>query len=378
MAAVFSRNDWILGRDVEAFEAEFAAYCGCAYAIGTDSGLSALELILRGYDIVGHEVVTVANTFIATALAISHAGANPVLVDADPATFSMDVSQLEAAITQHTKAIMPVHLYGMPADMGTVNEVARAHGLLVIEDACQSHGAAYRGRRAGSLGDAAAFSFYPGKNLGALGDAGMIVTDDAELAERLRMLRDYGQREKYVHEVKGLNRRLDTIQAAALRVKLRYLDESNERRAAAASLYTEELVGLGLSLPQAVPGSRSSLAPIRRRRAERDRLRAELARYGVPTGIHYPVPVHLHRAYRELGRGRGSYPVAEQLAERIFSFRCTPISTPPPSPTSVRLSAARSARTALVVEDGVISHPSTTLRSPGGVEDGFDGCGLRV
>jgi len=223
---VLHNTDFILGQDVEAFEQEFAAYCEVAYAVGVDSGMSALELALRAYEIgSGDEVITVANTFIATALSITNAGARVVLVDADPITYTLDPAQLEAAITKRTRAIIPVHLYGQPADMDRIMQIAHKHGLIVIEDACQAHGARYKGRRAGSLGHAAAFSFYPGKNLGAYGDGGMVVTNDERVANSIRMLRNYGQREKYHHVVQGYNRRLDTIQAAVLRVKLRYLDQ---------------------------------------------------------------------------------------------------------------------------------------------------------
>lgn len=223
--AVLHRGDFILGREVDLFETEFAAYCEAAHAIGVDSGTSALELILRAYDIgPGDEVITVANTFMATALAIVAIGATPVLVDIHPDTYNLDVTRVESAITPRTKAIMPVHLYGQPADMAAVNNIAHRHGLVVIEDACQAHGARYQGRPAGVLGDAAAFSFYPAKNLGAYGDGGIVVTNDDRVAHAVRMMRNYGQSRKYHHDTVGYNRRLDTIQAAALRVKLRYLD----------------------------------------------------------------------------------------------------------------------------------------------------------
>src|SRR2546430_12236478 len=235
---VIQEADFILGREVRLFEEEFAAFCEARYAVGVDSGTSALELALRAYDIgSGDEVITAANSFIASALAISHAGATPVLVDVDPFTHTIDVTGIERAITSRTKAIIPVHLYGHPAHMDPIRQIAEQHGLIVIEDACQAHGARYKGRRAGSLGQAAAFSFYPGKNLGAYGDGGMVVTNDADIRKRLEMLRNYGQEEKYHHLTQGFNRRLDTLQAAVLRVNLKYLEKCNAARRWQAELY---------------------------------------------------------------------------------------------------------------------------------------------
>jgi dTDP-4-amino-4,6-dideoxygalactose transaminase len=322
------RSDWILGEQVAAFEEEFAAYCGCLHAVGTDSGLSALELTLRAYDIgAGDEVLTAANTFIATALAITHAGARPVLVDVDPESQSLDPSLLERALTERTRAIVPVHLHGCPAEMDEILAFARTYELVVLEDACQAHGARYRGRRVGSLGDAAAFSFYPAKNLGAYGDGGIVVTDDGDLAEQIRLLRHYGQRTKNVHEVAGFNRRLDTLQAAILRLKLPHLDEWNDARRRAADLYAEALQDAGVDLPPADDGSRESVWHLYViRTPHRDTLQEFLASQEIETGIHYPTPIHLQPAYRELG-DRGSFPVSERLAGEVLSLPMHPTLT---------------------------------------------------
>jgi dTDP-4-amino-4,6-dideoxygalactose transaminase len=322
---MLGRTDWVLGHDLEAFEREFADYCGAAHAVGVDSGLSALELILRGYGIgPGDEVITAANTFIATALAISHAGARPVLVDVDPHTYNLDPELVEAVVTARTRAIMPVHLYGQPADMESLGEIADRHGLLVIEDAAQAHGARHRGRRAGSLGHAAGFSFYPAKNLGALGDGGAVVTDDGDLAEAVRVLRDYGQRQKYDHAVQGFNRRLDTLQAGFLRVKLRHLDEWSEQRRRHAALYEELLGDSGVVTPVIAEGVESVWHLYVVRSDGRDALRAALGEQGIQTGIHYPVPVHLQTAYSELGHRRGDFPVTERYADEILSLPMYP------------------------------------------------------
>ena len=319
------RNDWILGQDVAAFEEELAAYCGTTGAVGTDSGLSALDLTLRACGIgPGDEVITAANTFVATALAIVSAGATPVLVDADPETFNLDPGALEDAIGERTKAVMPVHLYGQPAAMDEITAVADRHGLLVLEDACQSHGARYKGRRTGSLGHAAAFSFYPSKNLGALGDAGAVVTSDEHLLDRLRLARNYGQREKYVHEVKGSNRRLDTLQAAVLRVKLRHLDKWNDARRRCAELYGELLAPRGIATPLSQPWAEHVWHLYVIRVARRDELRAFLGERGIETGIHYPLPIHLQPAFEDLGYPRGSFPVTERLAAEILSLPMFP------------------------------------------------------
>jgi dTDP-4-amino-4,6-dideoxygalactose transaminase len=318
---VLHGTDFILGRDVGLFEEEFAAFCEAEYAVGVDSGMSALELALRAYGIgSGDEVITAANTFIATALAISYTGATPVLVDVEPQTYTMDVSQLEGAITSRTKAIIPVHLYGHPADMDPVLEIAQQHGLVVIEDACQAHGAKYKGKCVGSLGHAAAFSFYPAKNLGAYGDGGMVVTNDERVAESLQMLRNYGQREKYHHLLRGYNHRLDTLQAAVLRVKLKYLDAWNAARRRHAQLYGELLAHSGVVTPVDADYAQSVYHVYVIRVEDRDGLRAYLDDKGISTGIHYPIPIHLQEAYRDLGYEKNSFPVTEEYAEQILSL----------------------------------------------------------
>src|SRR6059058_3213828 len=279
--------DFILGRAVRLFEEEFARFCEAKYAIGVDSGTSALELALRAYDIgPGDEVITAANSFIASALAISHAGARPILVDVDPSTYTVDVSAIEKAITPRTKAVIPVHLYGHPAHMNPIRELADKHGLVIIEDACQAHGTRYKGRRAGSLGHAAAFSFYPGKNLGAYGDGGIVVTNDADIRKRLEMLRNYGQEEKYHHLTQGFNRRLDTLQAAVLRVKLKYLEKWNAARRWQAELYHRLLAGTALVLPSEAVGAQSVWHLYVIRTEHRDKLKEHLLSRGIAAGIH--------------------------------------------------------------------------------------------
>ncbi len=318
---IIQKADFILGREVRLFEEEFAAFSEARYTVGVDSGTSALELALRAYDIgPGDEVITAANSFIASALAISHAGATPVLVDVDPFTHTIDVTGIERAITSRTKAILPVHLYGHPAHMDPIRQLAEQHGLIVIEDACQAHGARYKGRRAGSLGHAAAFSFYPGKNLGAYGDGGMVVTNDADIRKRLEMLRNYGQEEKYHHLTQGFNRRLDTLQAAVLRVKLKYLEKWNAARRWQAELYHRLLAGTALVLPSEAVGAQSVWHLYVIRTEHRDKLKEYLASRGIAAGIHYPVPIHLQPAYKNLGYKRGSFPVTEQYAQRILSL----------------------------------------------------------
>ncbi len=321
ITSVLQASDFILGSHVQLFEEEFARYCDARCAIGVDSGLSGLELILRAYGIgPGDEVITAANTFIATALAISHAGARPVLVDCDPQTYTLDIARVEAAITSRTKAIMPVHLYGQPVDMAPLLDIARARGLVVVEDACQAHGARYHGRRVGSLGDAAAFSFYPGKNLGAYGDGGMVVTNDERLADALRVMRNYGQREKYHHITQGFNRRLDTLQAAVLRTKLPYLDGWNAARRAHARLYNQLLEVDGITIPEEAGYAESVWHLYVIRVENRDALKTHLASQGVSAGVHYPVPIHLQPAYQDLGYARGDFPVSETYAEQIISL----------------------------------------------------------
>ncbi len=321
ISAVLGRGDFILGKEVSLFEEEFAAYCETEYAVGVDSGTSALELALRVFDIgPGDEVITAANTFIATAFAVSYTGATPILVDVDPQTHTIDVSLLERAITDRTRAIIPVHLYGHPADMDPIMEIAEKYGLVVIEDACQAHGAKYKGKRVGSLGHAAAFSFYPAKNLGAYGDGGIVVTNDERVAESLQMLRNYGQREKYHHMLQGYNHRLDTLQAAVLRVKLKHLDAWNAARRQHARLYGE-LLAHSPVVPPAEAGYAESVYHLYVIRVEdRDGLRAYLHDKGIATGIHYPIPIHLQPSYRDLGYEKGNLPVTEEYAEQILSL----------------------------------------------------------
>jgi dTDP-4-amino-4,6-dideoxygalactose transaminase len=322
----FMRSGWyILGREVESFEQEFAAYCGVQHCVGVGNGLEALHLILRGYGIgAGDEVIVPSNTYIATWLAVSYAGATPVPVEPDPQTFNLDPARIAAAITPRTKAIMPVHLYGQPADMDPIMELATKHGLKVIEDNAQSQGARYKGRRTGSLGDAAGNSFYPGKNLGALGDAGAVTTNDAALADRMRVLRNYGSRKKYFNEVKGFNSRLDELQAALLRVKLKRLDEWNGRRRAVAARYQAELTGSDLRLPTAPAWAEPVWHLFVVRHQGRDELQMKLNEAGIGTLIHYPVPPHLSGAYAEMGMAEGAFPIAEAIAATVLSLPIGP------------------------------------------------------
>jgi dTDP-4-amino-4,6-dideoxygalactose transaminase len=323
----FMRSAWyVLGKEVEAFEEEYAAYCGARYCIGVGNGLEALHLILRACDVgPGDEVIVPSNTYIATWLAVSYAGAAPVPVEPDPNTQNIDPARIEAAITPRTKAIMPVHLYGQPADMDPILEMARNHHLKVVEDNAQAQGALYKGRRTGALGDAAGNSFYPGKNLGAFGDAGAVTTNDPQIADRVRVLRNYGSRVKYHNEVKGYNSRLDEMQAAFLRVKLRHLDEWNARRRAIAKGYFQALKPRSeISLPGIMTGAESIWHVFVIRHPRRDALQKYLSAKGVGTVIHYPVPPHLSDAYKELGYGRGSFPIAESLADTVLSLPMGP------------------------------------------------------
>jgi dTDP-4-amino-4,6-dideoxygalactose transaminase len=332
---------YILGNEVAAFEEEFAAYCGVRHCIGVGNGLDALHLILRGYGIgPGDEVIVPSNTYIATWLAVTYAGATPVPVEPDEATCNLDPARIEAALTPRTRAILPVHLFGQPADMDAIRAVAGRHGLKVVEDAAQAHGARYGGRRCGSLGDAAGFSFYPGKNLGAIGDGGAITTDDDDLAARLRMLRNYGSSKKYVNEIAGFNSRLDELQAALLRVKLSRLDQWNDRRRAVAFTYLEALAGSGLVLPT-VPGWAEPVWHLFVVRSpERDAVTAKLDRNGIGWLIHYPIPPHLQGAYRYLGHGEGSFPLSERLARESLSLPIGPHLTPEQSTEVVAVLSA--------------------------------------
>ncbi len=325
MQEVIESSDFILGQAVTDFERDFASYCEVEHAVGVDSGLSALELTLRSHDVgPGDEVITAANTFIATVAAIEIVGARPVLVDMLPDSYTMDPERVRAAITPATKAVIPVHLYGQCADMAAIGQLAVEHGLYVFEDACQAHGASYRGQRAGSLGSAAAFSFYPSKNLGAFGDGGMVVTNDADVATRLRQLRNLGTSRKYHHDARGFNRRLDTLHAAVLKVKLRHLDEDNAARAAIAAQYTDGLHDLPITTPT-IAADRDHVFHLYVIETEdRAGIEAHLRDAGIATGIHYPIPVHLQPPYRALGQGKGSFPVTERAARRILSLPMYP------------------------------------------------------
>ncbi len=322
---VLNRSDYILGDEVRLFEEDFAKYIGTAHALGVASGLDALELALRAYGIgPGDEVITAANTFIATVLAIVAVGAKPVLAEMDPATYNIAPAAIEAAITSRTRGIMPVHLYGQPADMEPILAIARKHDLLVIEDAAQAHGAQYAGKRAGSWGHAAAFSFYPGKNLGAYGDGGLITTNDAAIAEKIRYLRNYGQKVKYEHVVAGTNSRLDTIQAAVLRVKLRYLDRWNALRNEHAAAYSAALADGPFVLPK-ITLNRTHIFHLYVVQTEnRAAIQEFLNQRGVATGIHYPIPIHLQEACKSLGYRRGDFPVTEHAATHILSLPIFP------------------------------------------------------
>lgn len=317
---------FILGEEVDAFETEFARYCGASYCVGVADGLDALVLILRGYGIgPGDEVVVPANTYIATWLAVSYAGATPVPVEPDPRTYNIDPNRIAAAITKRTRAIMPVHLYGQPAEMDSIAAIGRQYGLKIIEDAAQAHGAACGQKRAGNLGDAAGFSFYPGKNLGAFGDGGAIVTNDASLADRIRVMRNYGSRKKYYNEVKGFNSRLDTLQAAFLRVKLAHLETWNARRRKIARQYLTGLGGVAdLQLPEIANGVDPAWHVFVVRHPERDLLQRHLTDCGIGTLIHYPVPAHLSGAYADMGLGQGAFPISEALADTVLSLPLGP------------------------------------------------------
>ncbi len=326
MSQVLSHCDFVLGRAVSAFEKDFAAFVNTQHAIGVATGLDALRLSLMALGIgPGDEVVLPANTFIATALAVSEVGARPVLVDCDCDTFNLDPAQLDRATTSRTKALIAVHLTGQAADMDAILEVARRRGLPVIEDACQAHGATYKGRPCGSLGSLGCFSFYPGKNLGAYGDGGLITTNDAFLAEHLRCLRNYGQKVKYAHVLKGVNSRLDTLQAAVLGVKLKHLPAWNAARQQHAAKYRELLQGCGdITFQTSSTYSSHVYHLFVIRTAHRDGLQAHLNARGVQTGVHYPSPIHLQQAYQDLGYRQGDFPRAERLAAEMLSLPMYP------------------------------------------------------
>lgn len=325
IARVLESGRYILGSEVEVFESEFAHYCGARHAIGTANGLDALRLALLALGTQpGDEIIVPANTYIATWLAVSQCNATPIPIEPDPATHNLDPAKIEAAITHRTKGVLAVHLYGLPADLDRVANIAHAHGLWVLEDAAQAHGARYKGHRIGSHSDAVAWSFYPGKNLGALGDAGAVTTSDQALAERISLLRNYGSRRKYFNDIQGWNSRLDPIQAAILRVKLARLDEWNQRRLALAEYYLQALDEDAIVKPVIPEWAQSSWHLFVVRSKNRSLLQSKLAAAGIETLIHYPRPPHLQVAYKALGLAPGSLPIAERLADEVFSLPIGP------------------------------------------------------
>jgi dTDP-4-amino-4,6-dideoxygalactose transaminase len=325
VARVLDSAQFVLGEEVAAFEHEFASFCRASDAVAVNSGTSALHLALRAAGVgPGDEVITVPFTFVASVAAIEHAGARPVLVDIDPTYFTMDPAAVEAAVTSRTKAIMPVHLFGQAADMDPILDIARRHGLLVIEDAAQAHGADYNGRRCGSMGDAAGFSFYPGKNLGAYGEGGGVTTNKPEMARMVRLLRSWGEERRYQHVIRGFNCRMDGIQGAILRVKLRHLEDWTRARRARAARYRTALAGTAVTLPTERPGSTHVYHVFAVRVPRRDAWRSHLANHGVQTGLHYPVPIHLLPAYADFGYATGAFPHAEAVAADVLSLPIFP------------------------------------------------------
>ena len=322
---VLESAQFVLGPAVTAFEREFAAYCSAAEAVAVNSGTSALHLALLAAGVgPGDEVITVPYTFVATVSAIVYVGATPVFVDIDPVYYTMDPAGLQRALTPRTRAIIPVHLYGHAADMDSIMAFARAHGLAVIEDACQAHGGEYKGRRCGSMGDIAAFSFYPAKNLGACGEGGAAVTSNPQYAETLRLLRSWGETTHYVHMLKGFNYRMDAIQGAILGVKLKHLERWTEARRSRARVYAHALAGADVVLPSERSDSRHVYHVYAVRVTSRDARRAELAARGIHTGVHYPIPVHLQPAFRDLGYQPGDFPVSEAVAAEVLSLPMFP------------------------------------------------------
>lgn len=322
---VLESGSFALGPEVEAFEIDFAAFCGVRHAVGVSSGTSALQLALLAAGVgPGDEVITVPFTFIATVAAVEYVGAKPVLVDIDADSFTIDVTQIERHITPQTKAILPVHLYGQPADMGPIMEIAARHGLVVIEDASQAHAARYHGKRTGSLGHLGCFSFYPTKNLGAFGEAGAVVTDNPEYAKRVRMLRDWGQEAKYKHVLRGFNYRMEALQGVVLRTKLARLADWTAARRRLARRYDEQLADVAVRLPKELPQREHVYHLYAVRVGDRDRVQADLAGSGIATAVHYPEPVHLVAAYRDLGYGAGAFPVSETLARETLSLPLFP------------------------------------------------------
>lgn len=337
---VLDSGRFILGSEVEAFEADWAAYCDTRYSVGVGNGLDALVIALRALDIgPGDEVIVPSNTFIATWLAVSTVGARPVPVEPGPDNYSIDPQRIEEAITSATKVLLPVHLYGQPADLDPILDIAKQYGLRVVEDAAQSHGARYKNRRIGGHGDVVCWSFFPSKNLGALGDAGAVTTNDADIADRVRILRNYGSREKYVNEELGVNSRLDPIQAAVLRTKLRHLDSWTDRRRSIANIYTRGLEGTGLVLPSIPEWAEPVWHLYVVRSEEREVLQSRLTAAGVGTLIHYPIPPHLQPAYRSLHRAEQDLPLAELFSRQVLSL-----------PMGPQLSAAAVARVVQAVQ----------------------------
>jgi len=322
---VLDNTHYILGPAVDAFETEFSAYCGVSHSVGVNNGTNAIQLALLAAGVgPGDEVITVPHTFIATVSAIRYTGATPVLVDVEPETLTIDPYQIEAAITPRTRAVIPVHLYGHPAEMDTILEIARRHDLSVIEDCAQAHGATYKGRRVGTLGHYGCFSFYPSKNLGACGEAGLVTTNNDEGAKKLRMLRDWGARAKNNHEVLGFNMRMEGLQGAVLGVKLRYLDSWIEQRQACAAYYDEELSEAHVSLPYRRPATSHVYHLYVIRSEGRDELQTHLASLGVQSGVHYPTPVHLQKAHADLNYKRGDFPITERAADTVLSIPMFP------------------------------------------------------
>lgn len=322
---VLDSCQFALGSEVSTLEKEFAAYCNAKDAVGVNSGTSALHLALLAAGVgPGDEVITVPFTFVATAAAIHYTGATPVYVDIDPNTFNINPVNLKAAITARTRAVIPVHLYGQPADMDSIIDIARKHGLIVIEDAAQAHGAEYKGRRVGSLADMGCFSFYPGKNLGAYGEAGMVTTDNPDYAKKIRMLRDWGAEQKYHHVLKGYNFRMEGIQGAVLRVKMRYIEAWTEARRAVARRYDQAFAGSGIETPEPSATSRHVYHVYAIRSPARARWQQELTSRGIQTGIHYPFPVHLQPAYADPRWHRGDFPHSEKAAEEVLSLPIYP------------------------------------------------------
>jgi dTDP-4-amino-4,6-dideoxygalactose transaminase len=326
MDAVLEQTDFIMGHAVSEFETQFAAFCGAKYAIGVASGTAAIQLVLHALGIgPGDEVITVGHTFIASAEPIISMGAKPVFVDVEPEYFTLDPAKLEAAITAHTKAIMPVHLYGQPADLAPIQEIAARHHIPIIEDAAQAHGAFYQGQKIGAISTATCFSFYPGKNLGAYGDAGAITTNDDQLAARVRRLRNHGRKDKYEHLEPGYGERIDTLQAAILQVKLPHLADWNERRRHWAAYYDEALANLPeLKLPSVRTGCEHVYHLYVVRHPRRDMLMEHLKNAGIQTGVHYPIPLHLQPAFKNMGLKRGDFPVTEALADSVLSLPIFP------------------------------------------------------